>query len=786
MTQHALALDVELDELRAAVVRLQAENERLLRLLRLSSEEAAAPGPAQSGMFERPPGPVHARSDPATKVAFFRAMFACRQDVYATRWENARTGRAGWVPAVPGGWRKGSGASRPQYLPLTDKILAAHLSGELHVGLYPLKVDNRCHWLAADFDGPAALLDALSYLKAARALGAPAALEVSRSGVGAHVWLFFTGAVPSATARRLGMGLLREAMTLRGEMDLSSYDRLFPSQDTLPGPDTIGNLIAAPLQGQCRRRGATVFLDLGTLEPQEDQWAYLSTVGRITPKELDRLADRAAAVTTGSKVDRLSRASASRIHPPAPPFIPARLGAGLALDRATLPAALLATLKHAASMPNPVFYERERRRMSTYNLPRFLRCYDEDLENFTVPRGLRDSVEALVAEAGSRLQVTDARPEPAQHEFSFTAQLGLDQARAADALSAHELGMLVAPPGAGKTVIACALIAKHAVPTLVLVDRKPLLEQWRARLLEFLGVSAGQLGGGKDRRTGVVDIATLQTLSKRTDVSEVSAAYGLVIVDECHHVPAVAFENAVRQIPVRRWLGLTATPYRRDGLNELIFQQCGPVRHEIKHSDRDTLDGASALRREVLVHRTGFAFDTDDDLSRPGAIQAVYRALVDDPVRNEQVLTDVHAALEAGRHCLVLTQWTRHVELLAEALRGLGHNPVVLRGGLGVKARAAALSRLVPQDGGPPLLAVATGSYLGEGFDCPALDTLFLVAPIAFKGRLVQYVGRIVRPHPRKVLAQVHDYHDADVGVLAHSLNKRAPGYLSLGFPDPR
>lgn len=299
-------------------------------------------------------------------------------------------------------------------------------------------------------------------------------------------------------------------------------------------------------------------------------------------------------------------------------------------------------------------------------------------------------------------------------------------------------------------------------------------------------MSAGQLGGGKDKRAGVVDIATLQTLSKRDDVPEISAAYGLVIVDECHHVPALAFENAVRQIPVRRWLGLTATPYRRDGLNELIFQQCGPVRHEIEHSDRDTLDGAPPLRREVLVHPTGFAYDNDDDLSRPGAIQGVYRASVDDAVRNEQVLTDVHAALEAGRHCLVLTQWTRHVELLADALRGLGHDPVVLRGGLGVEARAAALDRLVPQAAGPPLLAVATGSYLGEGFDCPALDTLFLVAPIAFKGRLVQYVGRIVRPHPGKVVAQVHDYHDTEVGVLAHSLGKRAPGYISLGFPDPR
>lgn len=786
MTHDILALDVELAELRATVAHLRADNERLLRLLRLTPAQASAPGPAQSGLFERPPGPVHGRSEPHTKIAFFRAIFACRQDVYATRWENARTGRAGWVPAVPGGWRRSSGKTRPDYLPLTDAVLTAHLSGELHVGLYPLLPDNRCHWVAADFDGPAALLDALSYLKAARALDAPVALEVSRSGVGAHVWMFFSGAVQAGTARRLGMGLLREAMTLRAEMDLSSYDRLFPSQDTLSGPDAIGNLIAAPLQGQCRRRGATVFLDLSTLEPQSDQWDFLSTVGRLSPKEVTRLAERVTAVTTGSRVDRLGRSSASGIHPPAPGFIEATLGAGLALERKALTAPLLATLKHAASMANPAYYERERRRLSTYQLPRFLRCYTEDLDDFTVPRGMRDLVERLVEEAGSRLELTDARPEPAMREFAFTAQLGLDQARAVRVMTQHELGLLVAPPGAGKTVIACALIAEHAVPALVLVDRKPLLDQWRARLLEFLGVSAGQLGGGKDLRTGIVDVATLQTLAKRTDLAQLSAAYGLVIVDECHHVPAVAFEHAVRQIPVRRWLGLTATPYRRDGLDELIFQQCGPVRHQIKHRDRDTLDGAPVLQRELLVHPTAFRYVSEEDLSRPGAIQAVYRALVGDAARNDQVVGDVQAALEAGRHCLVLTQWTRHVELLADALRTLGYDPVVLRGGLGVKARAAALARLVPTEGGGPLLAVATGSYLGEGFDCPALDTLFLVAPIAFKGRLVQYVGRIVRPYAGKIKAQVHDYHDAEVPVLAHSLSKRAPGYTSLGFLDPR
>ncbi|MGH3979555.1 MAG: TOTE conflict system archaeo-eukaryotic primase domain-containing protein [Pseudonocardiaceae bacterium] len=260
----------ELDDLRAHISRLQADNARLRRLLELTPKQARPPSPEQTAFFDRDSGPVHAGSSPAAKVAFFRALFAARTDVYALRWENSRTSRSGWVPAVAGGWRKSS-AHKRDYLPLTDEVITAHLSGDVHIGLYPLLDRDQCCWLAADFDGPAAMLDALSYLKAARAAGVPAALEVSRSGIGAHAWLFFTAPVPAATARRLGTGLLREAIALRGRMDLSSYDRLFPSQDVLPASGSVGNLIAAPLQGRCRRDGATVFLDLGTLEPHEDQ-----------------------------------------------------------------------------------------------------------------------------------------------------------------------------------------------------------------------------------------------------------------------------------------------------------------------------------------------------------------------------------------------------------------------------------------------------------------------------------------------------------------------------------
>jgi hypothetical protein len=230
----------------AELARLRAENERLLRLLKLSPQQAAPPRAAQTGYFEAPPGLVHDGSPPEAKVAFFGALFAARTDVYAIRFDNRRTGKAGWVPAVRGGWRKGIRHAERDYLPMTADVLAAHLKGQAHVGLYPLLDGDRCWWLAADFDGPEAMFDALMYVKAGRALQAPVALEVSRPGVGSHAWVFFTAPVPAEAARRLGSGLLREAMALCGRMNLASYDRLFPSQDLLPAGG-VGNLIAAPL-----------------------------------------------------------------------------------------------------------------------------------------------------------------------------------------------------------------------------------------------------------------------------------------------------------------------------------------------------------------------------------------------------------------------------------------------------------------------------------------------------------------------------------------------------------
>ena len=718
---------------------------------------------------------VTQRSSPREKVELFRALFRGRDDVHALRWENGRTGKSGWGPAVEGGWPNTRRHER-ELLPLTDEVAADHLAGKIHLGLYPLLRDDTCGLLACDFDGAGWTLDALAYLDAARAAGLPAALERSRSGDGGHVWIFFSDRVPASSARRIGAYLVREAMTVRGDLDLISYDRFFPAQDFLP-KQGFGNLIALPLQGQCRKKGTTLFLDPSTLEPYLDQWEHLSSLSRLSREAAISLAEGLGDIAVGPDMRTYRRSvwpTAARPQPPVP--IRGSASAMLSIDRIGMPPALLAALKHAASLHNPVFYEKERNRFWTGNTPRFIRSYRETLDQLLLPRGLRPQAEAIVTEAGSRLDITEAYPATDVVDYELKAHLRPDQQDAVDKLAVHELGVLVAPPGAGKTVMACALIARHGQPTLVIVDRQHLVEQWRERLMTHLGLGRkciGQLGANK-KVSGVVDLAMAQSLARRDDLHEVTARYGFVVVDECHHVPAVTFERAVRQLPVRRWIGLTATPYRRDGLQAMMAMHCGPIRHRMPGASDEQI-----LHREVVVHETGHT-------GVPGEhIQETFRGLVADADRTRWICDDISASANEGRNNLVLTRWTEHLNLIVEDLGRRGLVPLVLRGGMSKKARSSIVDQLAQPDLAGAIL-VATASFIGEGFDCPPLDTIFLAFPIKFKGSIVQYVGRILRSTPGKARVIVHDYVDVEVPVLARMYNERIRGYANLGFHAPR
>jgi hypothetical protein len=650
------------------------------------ARRAAEPLPVTLTSSKRATGPVIG-GQVGQQITLIRSLFRGRDDVYAVRWTSKTTGRSGYSPAVQGGWA--AARDEPKvYLPLTDEVVAEHLLGTKTVGIYPLLIDDTCWFLACDFDGNGWTLDALALLEACDQHGIPASLERSRSGAGGHVWLFFSSPVSAVAARRLGTGLLREAMTARAEIDLGSYDRFFPNQDFLP-KGSLGNLIALPLQGGSREAGNAVFLDPSTLEPWPDQRDALSHVGRASPEKVEQVLESMSPVTAGSDTAKATLRRSTALAP-APPIVHCTRHARLTVPKSGLPPWLLAEIKHLASLHNPQFYERERLRLSTFQTPRFIKCYEEDLSHIHLPRGVLDGLKELVNRAGSELAATEGRTLPEKLDLTFRGTLTPLQQEAVGNLLAHDLGVLVAPPGTGKTVMGCAVIAARSLPTLVLVHRKPLLDQWRVQLIGLLNLSpeqVGQVGGGKKKLMGVVDLAMIQSLKGRDDLERFFEAYGLVIIDECHHVPAFSFESAVKRAPNRHFLGLTATPYRRDGLHEIITMQCGPILHRI--SPRQA-EGQTELSLELRIRDTSFTFETNDDT----AIQEVFSALALDAERNRFVCQDVLRALGNGRRCLILSQRKDHCKVLAESLAAAGKTPFTLDGGLRKRAREAAFELL--------------------------------------------------------------------------------------------
>jgi hypothetical protein len=543
-------MNSDADELRREVARLREENAELRKRLSLSIHEPARdyqrksyPAPVNT----KPIGSLTADSPAVEKIALFRNLFRGREDVFALYWTNERTGKKGYSPAIEDPWNYVKGKAK-KYIPLTDAIIHDHLIGEKVVGSYPLLKDNSCWFLACDFDKDGWVLDSLAFLDVCKRFGIPAYLERSRSGNGGHAWIFFAAPVPAVSARQLGMRLLREAMNLRAEIDLVSYDRLFPNQDFVP-TGGFGNLIALPLQKKSRAEGNTEFVDPEEpeLRSHSDQWAYLSCAERLSPAHLEDLLERIPALTVGPGFT--GRASPfARKRYPAPKQIRCTLAASVSLEKSGMPPWMISQIKHLASFHNPKFYERQKLRLSTFQIPRLVRCYDEDIAFIHLPRGLLQDILDLAKDTGSEIAITDQRSTPESLNLLFHGSLTASQDNAIHKLLMHDMGVLVAPPGAGKTVMACYMVAKRNLPTLVLAHRKPILEQWRAQLMKFLGLSSrqiGQEGGGRSRLSGIVDLAMIQSLKSIDDLNDFFGRYGFVIVDECHHLPAFTFEDCL-------------------------------------------------------------------------------------------------------------------------------------------------------------------------------------------------------------------------------------------------
>jgi superfamily II DNA or RNA helicase/very-short-patch-repair endonuclease len=753
--------------------------------------------------------PVDRTSRSEVKIGLFRSLFRGRDDVYPRRFESRKSGRAGYAPACANEWVRGicekprikcAECPHRRFLPVTDQVIHWHLSGRdaagqpFVAGVYPLLLDETCFFLAIDFDKAGWQEDSLAFMKACRRLDLSAALERSRSGRGGHVWLFFEEALSAALARRLGSHLLTEAMEGRPDMGLDSYDRLFPNQDTMP-QGGFGNLIALPLQKRAREQGNSVFLD-EQLTPWVDQWAFLAHLRRVSRSQAETIAQKAErrGRVLGVRLPPQEEDSDPWAAPPSrwshepplagelPPTIELVLGNQIYIPKDALHPGLRNRLLRLAAFQNPEFYKAQAMRLSTYDKPRVIACAEDHPRHVALPRGCLEDVQQMLHALRVRMTIRDERSIGRPLDVAFHGELRPEQKAAADAILRHDTGVLAATTAFGKTVVAAWLIAERGVNALVLVHRRQLLDQWTERLATFLGISVksiGRIGGGSRRPSGLLDVAVIQSLVRKGVVDDLVADYGHLVVDECHHVSAHSFEQVAQRAKSRFVLGLSATVARKDGHHPIIFMQCGPVRHRVSAQAQAA---ARPFEHYALVKPTSFQSIRPPDPDRRLEFQALYRALVEDQSRNRRICDDVLESVCKDRSPLVLTERNDHLDRLECGLVDRIQHLVVLRAGLGKKQRKAIAERLATIPRNEPRAILATGRYVGEGFDDPRLDTLFLTLPVSWRGTIAQYAGRLHRLYDGKREVRIYDYADLNVPMLARMFDQRCRGYETLGY----
>ncbi|MBT2729479.1 DEAD/DEAH box helicase [Bacillus sp. ISL-75] len=711
------------------------------------------------------------RSLPEEKINLFKSLFKGRMDVFAFRWES-KDGRSGYTPACDLEWQKPicqkplikcSECKQRQLSPISYQVLFRHLSGEKTVGIYPLLQDETCFFLAFDFDKRNWAQDVLAFVNECKAVNLPAYIERSRSGNGAHIWIFFSEKISASLARKLGIQLITKTLEKRHEIGIDSFDRMFPNQDTLPRGG-FGNLIALPLQLHSKNEGNSVFVDENFL-PFEDQWMYLSSIQKISKQDI---------------ISVLNKLNQSHVMEPVsnsaiPNKIKVIIKNGLYIRKKWIPSSIFSKLILLATFKNPEFYKAQSKRLSTYGMQRVISCYEEDSDHLILPRGCIEEVEKVFKEHSIELEVVSESFEGENIQGNFNGQLTAQQEEAVLELMKYENGTLAASTGFGKTVTAAALIAQRKTNTLIIVDRTQLLQQWVESLSIFLQKpfqEIGQIGGGKKIITGQIDVATIQSLNSKGELKSFITQYGQIIVDECHHISAYSFEKVLKKVRAKYVYGLTATPIRKDGLHPIIFMQCGPIRFK---TDAKNQAKIRPFMHKLIPRYTNFKSSSSD-------IKEVYQSISNDQHRNQLLFDDVLNELDKGRSPIILTERIEHLENLRKQFKGFAKNIIVLTGKMSKKEQKSEMERLEKVSDNEERLVIATGKYIGEGFDDPRLDTLFLAMPISWKGTLQQYVGRLHRIHFNKEEVKVFDYVDEQVPILKSMFEKRIKGYKSMGY----
>ncbi|MGD8520051.1 MAG: DEAD/DEAH box helicase family protein [Desulfobacterales bacterium] len=806
--------------------RLMKENARLKVQLGITkcmpSENRIAESTTEKIMLEDEPHDTTAfshvdnKSDSISKIKLFMSLFKGRDDVYAKKWENKKKATSGFSPVCLNQWQVGlcgkpktpcSKCANQLYAALDEHVIENHLRGSIVAGIYPMLIDETCHFLAMDFDEAYWQDDVSIVREVCTELDIPVAVERSQSGNGAHLWFFFENQISAALARKFGAAILTYSMNRRHQIHFKSYDRLFPSQDTMP-KGGFGNLIALPFQKSARKNNNSEFIN-ESLESYSDQWAFLSSIQKISEHRLENLTQE---LCPGHelgvlKIDEedpqkpwetqpISRLKKSDF-PKQIDIVKANM---LFIPKSNISQRALNRLKRLASFKNPMFYKQQAMRLSTYGHPRIISCADETTDYLCLPRGCEMDLVTELEQYGINVHFIDKTHCGKRIDVEFNGHLRDEQPLALEQLLHHDTGILSGTTAFGKTIVAIKLIAERKVNTLILVDRISLLKQWRERLSDFLIINEtlpdmaitadkkrgrkkktnviGQLGAGKKALSGIVDIAVMQSLSRKGEVKNCVKDYGMVIADECHHASAFSYESILKTTNAKYIYGLTATPTRKDGHHPILFMHCGPIRY------RDNAKRQAEKRpfdHYIIPRFTSLRIPLNSD-EKDVSIQELYSEVVDNDTRNQQIVDDVLHCYKRGRNCIILTLRTAHVELLAKKLREEVPDVVMLMGGLGSKTTREVFKRIKDTPADKNLILVATGAFIGEGFDEPRLDTLFLAMPISWKGTLQQYAGRLHRLFMDKKEVQIYDYVDIHVRMLERMYQKRLTGYASMGY----
>lgn len=749
------------------------------------------------------------------KVQLFRSFFKGREDVFARRWFSRATGKCGYQPVCTNEWRRGicdkkkhkcADCPNRNFASLTNQDIYRHLEGKDEnecdvIGLYVITSDNKCFFLCADFDDKNCIHgykdDVLAFASVCQDWNVPCNIERSRSGNGAHVWIFFKNTIPAYKVRKLGNAILTEAMKRNGRISFDSYDRFFPNQDKIP-EGGFGNLIALPLQGRARKAGNSVFVDDKFL-PFKDQWAYLYNAKRIDEYIVDTL------LAEHQQEDFGTLATSSETKPWETPIVQdvtqKDFNSNLKIDKSdgiyiplgAISSKVINQLKRFAAFKNPDFYTKQAMRISTYNIPRIICRADFTDEFLVMPRGCENAIVAMLSSLKIDYEIADKTNHGKPIAVVFKGKERDEQLEAINSLMPHTNGVLAATTAFGKTVTAAALIARRKTNTLILVHSKALLLQWHERLSEFLDIDfpddeisrrrgrkkafspIGCLDSTSNTLHGVIDVALMQSCFDGDEVKSFVQEYGMVIVDECHHVPSITFENVLKHVSAHYVYGLTATPIRKDGLQPIIFMQCGPIRFS---ADAKAQIQRQNFQRYLIPRFTSYRPITDEKQS----FTVLSQSLSTSEIRNNLIIDDVLDVVTSGRTPIILTSRISHVELLAEMLETHVANVIRLTGEGTSRHKREILQKLqdIPQD--TPLVIVATGKYVGEGFDYPRLDTLFLALPISWKGLVAQYAGRLHRENAGKTDVRIYDYIDIHEPVCESMYRKRLKGYSSIGY----